>query len=255
MSHQSKEDERFHLLSGVFLAFAGHQRSKELFLVDRAEPVMAEWAEVLRSERERNQRESHFYNPLAAISIRETDHSRILGSLLDPQGDHGQGRLFLDSFLRRIGMKESDQDSWRVTIEGGRVDLVIQSVNPERPSVVIVENKVNDAVDQSNQLYRYWHQEIHLPYPGLDYSSPATRDRFKMIYLPPVAVSGPSRQSLQRPTNLECPYEELPLPVESIGFSPDLIGWLRNQITELPEENIRLRTFLSFYAELWSHPL
>src|SRR5690606_34578014 len=97
-------------------------------------------------------------------------------------GDHGEGPLFLHSFLEHIGIEEPKCGEWRVTIEAGRVDILLVRKNPL--SVVIVENKARGAVDQPSQLYRYWFNEIFKRAPKLDYADVAINRRFKIIYAP-----------------------------------------------------------------------
>lgn len=255
MSVQEHSEDRFEILSDVFLEFSNHQKERGEDLIASARPVISDWTESLRRERERNRQESHFYNPLADISIRETDHSRLLGTLLDPRGTHGQGRLFLNSFLRLVGISDPEKDEWAVTVEVGRVDLVIRRKNPNAPSVVIVENKVNGAGDQSSQLYRYWYQEMYRPYPDLGFQSAAVATDFKIVYLPERGTAGPSEQSLRRPQGFSCPHDIMPLKVDVVGFDPHIIRWLSRCSKELPGDNIRLKIFLKFYTELWSHAL
>lgn len=113
------------------------------------------------TSRERNRLESSHLNVFQFFSPGETTHSRLLAYFLDPRAQHGQGTLFLAEFLRLLGISEPDSSTahdWAVTAEIGRVDVLIRRVHPH--TVVVIENKSNYAVDQPNQLYRYWHQEI-----------------------------------------------------------------------------------------------
>lgn len=90
-------------------------------------------------------------------------HSPILAELLNPQGRHGQGEIFLSLFLNSLGIPDTEfaADGSKVTAEyhignktedtGGRIDLVIQDAQGRR---IMIENKIY-AGDQENQLTRY----------------------------------------------------------------------------------------------------
>ena len=87
----------------------------------------------------------------------ENTHSKIIAELLDPQGSHYQGRVFLDNFLETVGLKNS-LDDVSVTTERfiecedgrGRIDIFLESEN----EVIIVENKI-DAGEQESQIQKY----------------------------------------------------------------------------------------------------
>jgi hypothetical protein len=101
-------------------------------------------------------------------------HSAFVCELLNPNGNHGCGNLFLDSFLKQQSSKhESTLFSERlksfVTIgcrakvehtigrikndgtEGGRIDIILTD---KQGNHIIIENKIN-AGDQPKQLVRY----------------------------------------------------------------------------------------------------
>ena len=90
-------------------------------------------------------------------------HSPILAELLNPQGCHGQGAVFLRLFLRQVGIQDGEfrAEGSKVTMEhhigtktedaGGRIDIVIQD---ESGKGILIENKIY-AADQENQLARY----------------------------------------------------------------------------------------------------
>jgi hypothetical protein len=98
-------------------------------------------------------------------------HSAVLSELLTPSGSHGQGHLFLKSFLRTCreissekkkdpfpmpGRKNIEQVEWFVDKEKvtsfGRIDLVIRC--PELKFAILIENKIW-AHEQPDQLERY----------------------------------------------------------------------------------------------------
>lgn len=96
------------------------------------------------------------FNAFMLFSPNENTLSRIVQDLFDPLGRHGQGALFLNALLRKIGADPvSPIDTVQVRREvqteaGRRIDLVI-----ETPTALIgIENKPW-AVQQANQLSDY----------------------------------------------------------------------------------------------------
>lgn len=106
-------------------------------------------------------------------------HSNIIGELLDPNGSHNMGDIFLRSFLKIIysGQKKSDgtskkgididqlltETTTKISLEhhigfknndlktGGRIDILIEFGGNH---TITIENKIN-APDQHLQLKRY----------------------------------------------------------------------------------------------------
>ena len=91
-------------------------------------------------------------------------HSAFIGELLNPQGSHQKGNLFLDLFLKELKLNQLDITCCTVKIEcqigpldlvkktGGRIDILIQD---KWNKSVSIENKI-DAGDQSEQMQRYF---------------------------------------------------------------------------------------------------
>lgn len=102
---------------------------------------------------------------------REMTHSAFIAALLDPNGVHCQGTLFLRSFVEIFTpemAKAIDFDSVKVEVEkslgeervdefdnpiGGRIDIYLEDKDG---NVVVIENKIY-ATDQPKQLARYWY--------------------------------------------------------------------------------------------------
>lgn len=96
------------------------------------------------------------------ISRTEIRHSNFLAWLLDPNGTHGLGKLFLTKFLRDIATAEQANDLDELEIEDlnfnyvelrrewKNIDLLIIFNN----LVICIENKI-DSQDHSDQLARY----------------------------------------------------------------------------------------------------
>ena len=94
-------------------------------------------------------------------------HSIMLAELLNPQGSHGQGELFLRAFLSYCHTRYPDfpypvdeigSSRWSVSTEMtsqfGRMDIVL--LNPLLGFLGLIENKI-DAYEQEHQLERYGH--------------------------------------------------------------------------------------------------
>jgi hypothetical protein len=98
------------------------------------------------------------YNVFRILGVEEQEvslHSAFLVHLFDPLGVHGQGSLFLDSFLNEIGITRRASD-WSCErewpIPSGRIDILLQS-KKDQVSIAI-ENKIH-ASDEATQLRRY----------------------------------------------------------------------------------------------------
>lgn len=104
-----------------------------------------------------------------SIMDKETDevhtHSAVIAELLNPEGSHGNGDLYLQLFLQTIPeLREMEFDTTKAKVkiehiigdiknkktEGGRIDILIKSGD----KAIIIENKIH-AEDQPKQLLRY----------------------------------------------------------------------------------------------------
>lgn len=123
-------------------------------------------AEEAEAEKEQLKKTGNLFNIFSALNIqrKENFHSCFIASLLDPYGEHGMGKLFLESFVKRYeDMVNLDYKSVTVETEyyiskftknkerGGRIDILIKDA-PKH--AIIIENKI-DAIDQPRQLIRY----------------------------------------------------------------------------------------------------
>jgi|LSQX01.2.fsa_nt_gb hypothetical protein len=96
------------------------------------------------------------------ISRTEIRHSNFLSWLLDPNGTHGLGKLFLTKFLRELAaseiateldefeIEEMNFNNVEIRREWRNIDLLIIFDS----LVICIENKV-DSQDHSNQLSKY----------------------------------------------------------------------------------------------------
>lgn len=123
-------------------------------------------AEVEKKEADRRGENFNIFNVLGLTSDETRTHSAFIAELLDPNGSHGLGNQFLQSFVDTIDCLKSwnfDTKSAKVhkelsiggknedCSEGGRIDIVVES----NGKAIIIENKIY-AGDQEKQLVRYY---------------------------------------------------------------------------------------------------
>jgi len=181
--------------------------------------------------------------------IGEPIHSRILHFFLSDNPMHGQGKLFLSAFLEYIGFeKDEGNEEWIITAEEGRVDVLLRRQNPL--GAVIIENKSNWAVDQPNQLYRYWYENIHKCEEDCKESYYKEHPEYKIVYLVPDETKHINSNSTSRPVDYpEDLPEELPMKPKVMTFHTDIPKWLGGCMKGLPAENTPLRNLIAQYIE------
>jgi hypothetical protein len=169
----------------------------------------------------------------------ENYHSDVWGFLLDCNGIHNQGDLFLNLFLKYLitnkhisETAESLFGNAKVLREKGRIDVCIIDSNEKH--CIIIENKINNAVDQNKQLERYY-----------DYAKSRKLNVVAILY---VSLKG-DRQSL-------IPDGPIVSPLAACNHSENdlLNGWVKkckqvfNQDNTDSQEDIR--SFLHQYSLL-----
>lgn len=114
----------------------------------------------LKNVQERIQQNSYnLFSISSYSSYLENFHSDIIAIFLDPAERHMQQNAFLNLFLEYLISQgsELDKDDYilcEVTREKGRIDVWIKD-NTSKKSIII-ENKINNAEDQENQLENYF---------------------------------------------------------------------------------------------------
>jgi len=95
----------------------------------------------------------------------ENFHSDIIASLLNPNGLHNQKYTFLNLFINYLNtyyktdISFSDFQNTIVTRETGRLDIWIRDEISKQS--IIIENKINNAVDMDEQIDRYFAYSQH----------------------------------------------------------------------------------------------
>lgn len=160
-------------------------------------------------------------------------HSPMLGDLLDPQGNHGQGDAFLRLFVAQMRIASFDTASARLQLEyhigavteesGGRIDIVILD---GKGNAIFLENKIY-AADQKNQLRRY-------------------RDRNRDASLFYLTLSG----------DMPCGFNEKSLneiKATRISYATDIRDWLiacQKEAASLPHVRETISQYLHLIREL-----
>lgn len=156
-------------------------------------------SDVLRDSRYQFNLFSMLRDPYDEVHL----HSRFLGELLDPKGDHCQEDAFLRLFLQHIGIDGFPSRDAEVEREYQNIDIFIR--NDDR--ALIIENKIY-AGDQHRQLERYYRAASRMGY-----------DQIAVVYL---TLNGdkPSQKSLGE---LVDKRDEI---VHCISYEEDIHAWL-----------------------------
>jgi len=170
-------------------------------------------------------------------------HSNFISSLLDPNGDHYKGDLFLKIFLETCGIDDFGIDTSRTTVlkEFKHIDIYISDGKKH----IILENKVY-AKDQSAQIARY------IDTIKTDKTEDAKDEDIYVLYLHPDG-NLPKEYSLgdyktnQDKTKLV--KEGSTINFKVISYEDQILSWIdrcKNEVSNLTDLNI----FLSQYKDV-----
>ena len=96
------------------------------------------------------------------IYYRENFHSDIIKALLDPRGAHKEGTKYLYLFIDLLNSKGTQEqfiqkeDFCDAIVEREKHRIDISIIDKSSKKAIIVENKINGAVDQKRQLPGYF---------------------------------------------------------------------------------------------------
>lgn len=161
--------------------------------------------------------------------LRETAHSSILQHLL-------RNQLILDSFVQTIlGIDNIKVRAKNVrTAEKDHIDVSIY----EKDICIIIENKVNDAVEQPGQIYRYVELALEAGY---------REEQILVLYLNSNHRTKPSEFSLSKDGYRIPKIVEDNLIVKD--YSHDIYNWLINLSSLIPENEQYLLSALHQYKD------
>jgi hypothetical protein len=130
--------------------------------------ISAALPELLQNAKAYEARVSPRFNIYRILRLERKEvlvHTPILAELLNPAGTHGQGFLFLNSFLlmlERHGQKPfaatQEEHQWFVesekpTYSHGNLDVLVTC--PRLGCLIVIENKIG-AQEREDQIWDYW---------------------------------------------------------------------------------------------------
>lgn len=177
----------------------------------------------------------------------EPKHSKLLGYFIDPSF----GPFLLNSLLKVLEPNEVfPTKHCRVRIEDGlngrvdgRIDILIEHDHDEGRYAVIIENKINWAIDQDRQLQKYV-EGVHQHFQGrLDYK------KIYVFYLPLTNAKNPNPDD-------EAAIRKYGVNYNKITFETHILKWLDTVLAKEAEPewpgamNEGMRENLSHYRNL-----
>jgi len=178
-------------------------------------------------EREKNEDNFNMFTILRKESDEVYLHSRFLSALLDPNGPHRLGTVFLDLFLKRLDSKfVYDEKSLEVypnnlnRSEYKEIDICF--IDRVTKKAVMVENKIyheDTNHEDKGQLENYYGrliEEDKIPEDGIE------------VYYLTLDGHEPSEDSVK----LSGKYPKLQDKVKCISYSVEILEWLRTIVKE-----------------------
>lgn len=171
-------------------------------------------------------------------SYLENFHSDVIAILVNPEERHGHRSQYLDLFLdflinKSVLINKDDYAQCDITREQGRIDIWIKD-NTSKKSI-IVENKINNAVDQENQLENYFN---HAKRAGFEVDS--------IVYL---TLNESKKAPLS--DNFELNQKVLNIPAFSNSKDDLCNGWLYKCYEHSKSDDAR--SFIFQYLKLIKH--
>lgn len=170
----------------------------------------------IRAEKEAN---GDFFNIFTILNMERDEvhtHSAFLAELLNPNGTHGQGNIFLEAFVKNIlHLNNLETINAEIIVEysigpisadyksGGRIDIFIKFRNPDY--LILIENKI-DAGDQPYQLYRYNNYALK------------SKKQYKLLYL---------TKDGHEPSNISIGIKTKTQYWDCISYSKTIRNWLK----------------------------
>ncbi|MCU0439858.1 MAG: PD-(D/E)XK nuclease family protein [Raineya sp.] len=136
------------------------------------ENLLIETSKIVKKYETITQKTGEKFNIFNILNLRNKEliHSAFIAELLNPNGSHYFGTIFLGFFIEELSLDhEYDSESLqKATVyvekafDNGRIDIYIQIPNKRN---IIIENKIY-AGDQEEQLYRYFEfdKQAHIIY-------------------------------------------------------------------------------------------
>lgn len=173
------------------------------------------------------------FNVFAAVGVDhyETKHSAFIAEILNPNGSHGQGAVFLSSFLKICCQPGFDFLLQGVKVysefatDSGRIDILVTN---DKKQGLIIENKIY-APDGDEQLMRY-NDDAKRLFPN----------GYKILYLTPNG----NKASAQSAKGVD---------YQPISYRTDIITWLKECVrlsVQLPLIRETLIQYINYIKRL-----
>lgn len=204
----------------------------------------------------------NIFNILGISHLEVSTHSRFISNLLDPHGSHYQGNIFLELFMRKIGIEDFNYADASIEVEKsenkyGRFDIFITD---DKNWTIIIENKIH-AGSQEKQLGRYIKylketsktKNKKLLYLTLanefDNDSHCNED-----YSPGIGISQREKEFLE-PQGVKTD-DDIKL-YKHITYSKDILDWLidsQKEAVSLPRIREVIEQYIQIIRELTNKP-
>lgn len=175
--------------------------------------------------------EAPFYNIFSILKIGRYEtrvHTPFLCHLLDPDGTHEQGPLFLNTFLEQVlGLKFSYESITNFKVhqeirkEIGQLDILLEFTVQGHRKGILVENKIY-APEQPAQLERYFSYSEKFE-PGNFWMVYLTRKGDKPLSIDPIQANGLRTGGV----------------FKEIGYRQHIVPWLKNCYQQIDTPKVR----------------
>ena len=211
----------------------------EKLFVDMSKGYMAAKAQADR-QRAMGKHDYNIFTLFHGFSDEVNLHSNFIASLLDPNGDHYKGDLFLKLFLETCGIDDFSIDTSRATVfkEFKHIDIYISDGKKH----IILENKVY-AKDQPTQIARYIET---IKGEGAKESDRVKDEDICVLYLHPDGKLQDNQSFGDYHTRLL--GENPSIKFKVISYGKEILEWIdkcKNEVSNLTDLNV----FLSQYKD------
>ena len=217
----------------------------EKLFVDMSKGYMAAKAQADR-QRAMGKHDYNIFTLFHGFNDEVNLHSNFIASLLDPNGDHYKGDLFLKIFLETCGIDDFDIDTSMATVfkEFKHIDIYISDGKKH----IILENKVY-AKDQPTQIARYIKA---IKDEGAKESDRVKDEDICVLYLHPDGEL-PKENSLGgyklNKDNTKLEKDGSSINFKVISYGKEILEWIdkcKNEVSNITDLNV----FLSQYKDV-----
>ena len=212
----------------------------EKLFADMSKGYMAAKAEADR-QRAMGKHDYNIFTLFHGFSDEVNLHSNFIASLLDPNGDHYKGDLFLKLFLETCGIDDFSIDTGRATVfkEFKHIDIYISDGKKH----IILENKVY-AKDQPTQIARYIET---IQNKGAEECDRVKDEDIYVLYLHPDGKLPDNQSFGEYHTRLL--GENASIKFKVISYEDQILSWIdrcKKEVSNLTDLNV----FLSQYKDV-----